>query len=332
MECQWRLSFGWTAAYGPYGTRDPKHRPAHIESLSFHSFEAALHFPSRGTWWEIYTPDGQVAMSSHSGFNEEAVPTPSLCARQILFPEEFRDVGEAERERDQVSRDDGETWESVLLGVKDAAQKPSFPSLPKPTPVEILSVSPSEPGRITLSHSRGRMTVKASSLELRRGKAAYSLWVLGTPRGIYTRVDEGTALILQSLGVREAGEKGAGGNGFVKAWKPALFRIQQTGKEPLEVRGFSRGLLGIDRRRVERTNTWKDYEGKERTYTYTSLLYHLTHLPTGLLIASWKHKNAAQEFADLLRERMPELTDTGVEEVTPETGKRVKEILAEYSA
>lgn len=103
----WRLSFGWTESYGPYGQRDPKHRPAYIESLYFHSFEAALHFPSRGTWWEIETPDGEVAMSSHSGFCEAAVPSLSLCARQILFPQEIQEEGEVERDR--VSHDDGAT-------------------------------------------------------------------------------------------------------------------------------------------------------------------------------------------------------------------------------
>lgn len=240
-----------------------------------------------------------------------------------MFPESVE-----EGPRDSVSRDDGVTWESILLGEKEDVKKPTLPSLPKPESVEILTASPSpEPGRIILTHATGRMTVNVAALELKKSRTGYSLQVLGTPRGTYTRdVGEGAAILLQSLGVPIAGEKEKLPKGFVKAWKPALFRVQKKG-EPLEVKGWTRGLLGIDRRSVETSNTYG-----EHTYTYTSLLYHLTHLPTGCLIASWKHKNTAEEFADLLRERMPELTDVGVEEVTPEMGKMVKQILDEYSA
>lgn len=117
----------------------------------------------------------------------------------------------------------------------------------------------------------------------------------------------------------------------MKAWKPALFRVHRKEGEPLEVKGFTRGLLGIDKRRVELSRVWHDYQGEERTYTYTEVRWHLSHLPTGCLIASWKHRNVTEEFADLLRERMPELTDTGVE-ITPEIGRKAKEILDEYSA
>lgn len=329
MRDRWNLSYGWLPTnYGPFGEprgRDPKQRPQEITTLPFHSFEAALHYPRRGSWWEICTPDGQVAMSSHSGFNEEAVPSPSLCARQILFPEENR----PEEVRDLVSHDDGETWQSVLLGEKSGSTKKSgLLSLPKLDSVSILTVSPSaEPDRIILTHATGSMTVKVSSLELRKTRTSYSLWVLRTPCRVYTRdVGEGASLLLQALGVQVTGEKEKL-NGFVKAWKPALFEINQKEKDSLKVRGWTRGLLGIDRRSVETSSTYG-----EHTYTYTCLLYHLTHLPTGCLIASWRHRNTTEEFADLLRERMPELTDIGVEEVTPEIGKKVKQILDEYSA
>lgn len=337
----WALCFGWVNTYGRAVNFDPNQRPAHIKTLCFHSFEAALHFHfnnSRGTWWEILTPDDQVALSSRAGFNHDAVPSPSLCARQILhtryadlFPESVEEllIG-----RDRRSHDDGVTWESVLLGEKEEVRKPILPSLPKPNSVEILTVSSAAgPGWITLTHAAGSLTVKVSSLELQKSRTGYSLWVLNTSRRIYTRdVGEGAVILLQSFGVPVADEKEKLPKGFVKAWKPTLFKVQQSdGKEPLEVKGQTRGLLGIDKRRVELSRTWRDYQGEEKIYTYTETLYHLTHLPTGLLIARWKHKNVAEEFADLLRSEMPYLTDTGIE-VTPEIGKRVREILDRFSA
>jgi hypothetical protein len=267
-------------------------------------------------------------MSSHSGFNKAAVPSLSLCARQILF-QEARQVEEI---KDLVSHDDGDTWESVLLGAGSTPQKAAKPKS-KPVRLEILSVAPclDSPSSITLLHKTGSMTVKPTLLELRKRKNGHDLWVLGTPRGVYAaEVDEGTSLLLQAAGVAVKGEGDAASNGFVKAWKPALFKIHQREGEPLEVRGFMRGLLGIDRRSVERTSTYGKGE-HSRSYTYTSLLWHLSHIPTGFLIASWKHRNTAQEFADLLRERTPELTDTGME-ITPEVGKQVKQILDEFSA
>lgn len=331
----WHLSYGWPESYGPFGLCNPKHRPAHITTLHFESFEAALKFPSLGSWWEIETPEGVVAVSSYAGFSGEAVPSPSLCARQLLhdrYPGLFPESVEEDGRKDAVSHDDGATWESVLLGAKDAgARKPDLPSPPRPENVEILTVSPSSPDRIILTHASGEMTVKVSSLELRKTRAGYSLWVLGTPRGIYTRdVGEGASILLQSLGVQVAGEKEKL-NGFVKAWKPALFRVQKNEGEPLEVNGFTRGLLGIDKRRVELSRVWHDYQGEERTYTYTEVRWYLSHLPTGCLIASWKHRNVTEEFADYLRERMPELTDTGME-ITPEIGRKLREVLDEFSA
>lgn len=333
MRNQWLLSYGWSYRLGqPITLSRDKQRPREVTTLPFHSFEAALHYPSCGSWWEIYTPDGQVAMSSHSGFNEEAVPSPSLCARQILFPEE----NPLEEVRDRVSYDDGETWESILLGEKEEVRKPILPPLPKPESVEILTISPAsspEPGRIILTHATGSMTVKVAALELKKSRTGYSLRVLGTRSGTYTQdVGEGAAILLQSLGVPIAGEKEKLPKGFVKAWKPALFKIHQKKRQLLEVRGFTRGLLGIDKREVEISRVWYDCNGEERAYTYTEVRWYLTHIPTGRLIASWKHRNSAEEFADYLRERMPELADTGVEEVTPEIGKRVKQILDEYSA
>jgi len=333
---EWCLCFGWLPQFGRSSNYDPKKRPAYTDTLYFHSFEAALHFPSRGTWWEILTPDGQVACSSHSHFNGAVIPSPSLCARQLLndryrglFPESVEEgIGMGS---DLVSHDDGETWESVLLGAdKSPEKKPDTPRLAKPACIEILSASPSEPGHITLSHRTGRVTIKASALELRKTKTGYSLWVLDPSRMYTGGIDEGTSLVLQSLGVVVADEKRKLPKGFVRAWKPALFEIHQKERERLEVRGFTRGLLGIDRRSVERTSTYGEGE-HSHSYTYTSLLWHLSHIPTGYLIASWKHRNTAQEFADLLRERMPELTDTGME-ITPEVGKRVKQILDEFSA
>lgn len=91
---KWCLSFGWVRT-GPYGQAKPTDRPTHIETTTFHSLEAALKYPSRGSWWEITSPDGQVVMSSHKGFDEEASPNLSLCARQILntrYPGSFPDV------------------------------------------------------------------------------------------------------------------------------------------------------------------------------------------------------------------------------------------------
>lgn len=337
---RWCLSYGYLSTTSDgWGYRPKLSRPASTIEITYHSFEAALHsldiYP-RGNWWEICTPEGEVACSSHSHFNEEAIPSPSLCVQQLLhdrypglFPESVEEPG-----KDLESHDNGETWESVLLGEKEEGRKPILPSLPKPESVEILTVSPAaEPGWITLTHAAGSLTMKVSSLELQKSRTGYSLRILGTPRGVYTRdVGEGAAILLQSLGVSIVGEKERLPKGFVKAWKPALFKVQQSGgKEPLEVKGQTRGLLGIDKRRVELSRTWRDYHGEEKIYTYTETLYHLTHLPTGLLIARWKHKNVAEEFADLLRSEMPELTDTGVE-VTPEIGKRVREILDRFSA
>lgn len=330
----WRIDYGNLRGPDPFNHRPVESRPRYISTLYFHSLPAALHSCftwTPGSWWEILTPDGRVAVSSRAGVNEEVIGTsPSLIVQQLLhsrygmFPESVE-----EGPRDRVSHDDGETWESILLGEKEEVRKPILPSLPKPESVEILTVSPSpEPGRIILTHATGSIAVKVSALELKRSLTSYSLQVLNTPRGTYTRDVGGVAaILLQSLGVQIAGEKEKLPKGFVRAWKPALFKIYQKEGEQREVRGWTRGLLGIDRRSVEVSNTYG-----EHTYTYTRLLYHLTHLPTGLLIASWKHKNTAQEFADLLRERMPEITDMGVEEVTPEMGKRVGEILDEYSA
>lgn len=324
MNEVWRLSYGWRY-------HDPNRslslsrlseRPGHIETIPFHSLEAALKHLSLGSWWEITQPDGRVVMSSYKGFDETVCPNPSLCARQILgnylFPDAFPtdEIGS-----DLVSHDDGVTWEPVLLGVKNPplAKNGHHPHKSKPVLVKMISVEPSEePNRITIHHTSGQTTIRCDRLEIRQTPkgavtGTYNLVILDpesdNARGVYATLDNDMMILAHLLGVGIAGKQadqavGVGGVRLVKSWKPGLFKRAQKDGPLIDTRGHVRGSLAIDRRMTDVKGGYA-----EHTYTYQTQLWHLTHIPTGLLIVRCRKRVRVEEIADELREEIPELTD-----------------------
>lgn len=340
----WCLSFGW-AATGPYGQRKPSDRPSHIETTTFHSLEAALKYPSCGTWWEITAPNGKVVVSSYDGLDETACTDPplSFCARQILdarylgsFPETKMEDG-SDGWFDLVSHDDGVTWEPVLLGVKSQASKNGHPKSRNPGPLsDPISIGPcAELDRVVVRHVSGHITVRRDMLELRQNsKGTHDLFILdpesGHARGVYAAgVDVDTVIVAHSLGVRlTEKDVGSGGNShsrMPKVWKPGLFKRAQVDGPPIDTRGHVRGALGIDRRMA-------DIKGYGDC-TYQALLWHLTHIPTGTLIVRRKERVRVEEIADALREEIPKLTDgaDGVV-VDEETGRRAQAVINRFTS
>jgi hypothetical protein len=129
----------------------------------------------------------------------------------------------------------------------------------------------------------------------------------------------------QRMGVRvvEVGAR-VRDNRLPRAWKPGCFKIaQQEGNGTMsrvDVSGYLRGALAID----NRVTVIAGYGGA----TWSTKLWHLTHVPTGALIVRCKHRVQAEEIADRLREELPELTD-GEAEVTREIGVRAQAVLDE---
>lgn len=355
----WCLSFGWIGStLDVWGHRKTITKPEHINALYFHSLEAALKHPSRGSWWEITAPDGQVVVSSYSGIDDRyksdteggegggdpALLSLSLCACQILntrypgsYPESIEVTDTLDRlGSDLVSRDDGVTWETVLLGAGKDTPKPKPP---RPRHLSILSVdliAEKPVDKIVIRHASGTITIRVDALEIRAGKSSHSLHVTDPTTGrmkgvIASEIAGGVVAVLEAYGVRvDKPHSGISSVRLIKTWKPGLFKVQQKIEGEVtyrDVKGFVRGNLGIDRRSAEITNRY-GADG-EHTYTYKALLWHLTHIPTGLLIARYKHRVDAEGLADLLRERVEELTD-GECDVRDTVG-RVREAIDEYA-
>lgn len=340
----WCLRFGWVARdsdYYRYGG-DLNKRPTHIEETTFHSLEAALKWPARGTWWEISAPDGQVVVSSAKGFDSDAHPSPSFCARQILNARRLTHFPEVEIEDELasslVSHDDGETWAPALLGTRGSVSARNRPTKARPTRVSGQTTVMVENGKATISHATGHATVISSLVEFRQTKnKLYDVVILeddksGHAKGVYlSGVSADAADTAHGLGLTvvdlDTETESLGRNGakpLPKAWKPGLFEITQMTdgiSSKLPVRGFIRGALGIDRRTVE----VEGYGG----HKYQTMLWHLTHIPTGALIVKSKKRAQAEGIADGLREQIPELTDDKTAEVTPEIGKRASSVIAE---
>lgn len=343
-ESMWRLSFG-RIGIGPYGQAKPTDRPTHIETIIFHSLEAALKYPSRGLWWEITSPVGLVVVSSYKGFDEEAcsdLPL-SLCARQILNAQYIGSFPDAEVEEvwfDSASHDDGVTWEPVLLGVKNSSAARNGHQKPEaPRPLTVLSIEPctDPPNSVTIHHTSGRVTIRYDRLEIKEtAKGAYHLTILdpesGHAKGIYGLIDFDAVIMAHLLGVKLTGkntkeEKGDNSRGCLpKTWKPGLFKRAQADGPPINTRGHIRGSLAIDRRVADVTGGYAD--------PYQRLLWHLTHIPTGLLIVQGRHRRDVEEIANALREEVPELTDGdrdgGDVVVDAEIKRRVRAVVDQF--
>lgn len=359
----WCLSFGWIGStLDVWGYRKTITKPEHINTLYFHSLEAALKHPSRGSWWEITSPDGQVVVSSYSGIDDRyksdteggegggdpALPSLSLCARQILntrypgsYPESIEVTDTLDRlGSDLVSHDDGVMWEMVLLGAgSDASRNGTKPKPPRPRHLSILSVdliAEKPVDKIVIRHASGTITIRVDALEIRASKSSHSLHVTDPTTGrmkgvIASEIAGGVVAVLEAYGVRvDKPHSGISSARLIKTWKPGLFKVQQKIEGEVtycDVKGFVRGNLGIDRRTVEVTGGWG-----EHTYTYKALLWHLTHIPTGLLIAQYKRRVDAEGLADLLRERVEELTDGECDPFADKTiGARAQAALDEYA-
>lgn len=72
----------------------------------------------------------------------------------------------------------------------------------------------------------------------------------------------------------------------------------------------------------------------DHSFTYQRLLWHLTHIPTGLLIVQRRHRRDVEEIADALREEVPELTDGrgdgGEVVVDAEIGRRAQQVVDQH--
>jgi len=319
----------WTLRYGWLSERD-LHRaevlPSTIEEKRFHSLESALHRWPMFRWWEVTGPDGRVVISSRFRLDLEACPDPSLCAKQILnkrfcdlFPESRRE----QQELDLESRDFGRTWKPVLLRIKSAAKPPAYkPARPATIRSLSLAVDLSDVSLIHVRHESGRMTILRNALEVRQtADRRYHLHVKGS--GVYAaNIDARMVEECRQLSITVLTHDKKSSDRLPKAWKPGLFSIALKNESTTTtIKGFVRGSLAIDRRAIE-TKGYNDY-------TYERLLWVLTHAPTGLLIAAWKHRNAAEEFADELRKIVPEFTD-GEREIDDDVKEKVKAALDEF--
>lgn len=304
MNQQWTLHYGYLDASDI--ARGQK-RPYHIDVIEFHSLEAALiHYPAF-SWWEVISPSLQVVLSSSRGFDPATCPAPSFCARQILnarFHGLFPEV-EWEENIDYISHDDGETWEPAVLG-NDAPvpfrsnDKKSI----RPGVVKYLTLSPSadsaHPAHVHIRHSSGSAFVPLSSLRLEPVlKGQYSLKIGHRTYAICTAVEADQA---RALGVVCRRVDREIDNGLRKAWKPGAILIQKKDNERQTVRGYVRGNLGMDKRTI-------NVAGYNGTYTYQKTAWILSHIPTGLAVASFDQRNHTERTADELRASIPGFTD-----------------------
>ena len=151
----WTLSYGWS--YRRPDSISANEKPAHLETIAFHSLEAALHHPELGTWQEIRDPAGVVVMVTGRGF-DETYPNVSLCAKQILntrypgmFPEAVMD--NVLDTGDLVSHDDGKTWSRVLLGAKSSSRGNGKPHSLSASRLDNLRISAGpEDGKIEIRY------------------------------------------------------------------------------------------------------------------------------------------------------------------------------------
>jgi hypothetical protein len=262
---KWTLSYGWSYRRPGDLAIDFSARPGHVETTTFHSLEAALHYPERGTWQEIRDPAGNVVMVTGKGFDETACPNPSLCAKQILntrFPGMYPD---AEMDAvldsiDSVSHDDGKTWSRIILGAKqDGSGKVNGhkvstsasrlenltlalgpgTSSPKEDTVEIKYGEfghEQEEGIFTIYNPpprrkpAGRIVIRKSALSIRQNKNNTYDIVIRKPdekrvRVFAAGIEQSVIDTGRTFGITIEAQESARPDGLPRSWKPGLFKI-----------------------------------------------------------------------------------------------------------